>query len=96
MWPWIVLGFYAVSAAVMAVAFLVYLICVSRLPDVHRPAPKEQDLEILRDRAENAPAGHPGLLIDRPAFATFFCMVFPHRFGVELFRLIDHAIRQPY
>jgi hypothetical protein len=48
----------------------------------------------LIEIAENGPARLPKLLMDRPSFAILFCLVFPHRFGVGLLRLLDHAIRR--
>lgn len=43
--------------------------------------------------AENGPASVPEWLSARPAFAVFFCLVFPQRFGVAVLRLIDRAVR---
>lgn len=60
----------------------------------HRMPNTPQSWGDLLDAAENGPTGVPELLKDRPSFALFFGLVFPHRFGVELLRLIDRAIRQ--
>ena len=59
-----------------------------------RMANTPQSWAALLDAAENGPALVPDLLKDRPSFALFFGLVFPHRFGVGLLRLIDRAIRQ--
>jgi hypothetical protein len=34
----------------------------------------------------------PEILKDQPAFAVFFSLVYPHRFGVDLLRLIEGAL----
>lgn len=52
-----------------------------------------QSWRALLDIAENETPAIPSLLKDRASFALFFALVFPHRFGVGLLRLIDRAIR---
>ena len=53
-----------------------------------------QSWAALIDAAENGPTAVPDVLKNRPSFALFFGLVYPHRFGVGLLRLIDRAIRQ--
>jgi hypothetical protein len=48
----------------------------------------------LVEKAEKESINLPMMLQERPHFALFFCIVFPHRFGVGCLRLIDRAIRQ--
>jgi hypothetical protein len=44
--------------------------------------------------SENGPMEVPALLRDRPEFAVLFSLVFPHRFGVGLMRLIDRSLQR--
>jgi hypothetical protein len=52
-----------------------------------------QSWEALLEASEKGPIEVPGLLRERPEFAVLFMLVFPHRFGVGVMRLIDHALR---
>jgi hypothetical protein len=52
-----------------------------------------QSWEELRTRAETIPLGElPPTLVKRPAFAVWFILVYPHRFGPAIAKLIDDAI----
>jgi hypothetical protein len=53
-----------------------------------------QSWAALLDTAESESIAVPSLLRERPPFAFFFGLVFPHRFGVPLLRLLEHATRQ--
>ena len=48
----------------------------------------------LLEASENGPIEVPALLRDRPEFAVLFSLVFPHRFGVGLMRLIDRSLQR--
>ncbi|MGD0293741.1 MAG: hypothetical protein ABSB30_07785 [Terracidiphilus sp.] len=60
----------------------------SRMPNM------PQSWTALLDAAENGKPDVPELLRARPWFAPLFCIVFPHRFGVGLLRLIECSIRE--
>jgi len=60
----------------------------------HRTPNMPQHWATLLNAAESEPIGIPKFLKDRPPFVVFFCLVFPHRFGVALLRLIEHAIQE--
>jgi hypothetical protein len=53
-----------------------------------------QSWSALLEASEGGPIEVPALLRDRPEFAVLFMLVFPHRFGVGLMRLIDHALQR--
>ena len=53
-----------------------------------------QSWSALLEASENGPIEVPALLKDRPEFAMLFALVFPHRFGVGLMRLIDLSLRR--
>jgi hypothetical protein len=46
----------------------------------------------LLERSNAPPTGIPPLIRDRPQFAILFALVFPHRFGCGLARLVDEAL----
>ena len=46
----------------------------------------------LLDHAHAEPTGIPKLILDRPQFAILFALVFPHRFGCGLARLVEGAL----
>lgn len=46
----------------------------------------------LLEHSTAEPRGIPKLIRDRPEFALLFVLVFPHRFGCDLARLVDGAL----